>query len=141
MTRISNILSIASVTRKYQVVFDSKAGNLFRMVLPDREVRFQISPNRLYYFDATDCEKNVLLLNTVTENWEGFTWCEYKGSREAQWAIHLLRLLYKRYLGNMVCSNIIVNFPVTFQDVKNTKLIFGPYVNFVKRETGEAQAR
>ena len=43
------------------------------MVLSDREVRFQLSPNGIYYFDATDRENIVLLLNTVSENREGFT--------------------------------------------------------------------
>ena len=41
------------------------------MVLPDRKVKFQLSPNRLYYFDAADREKSVLLLNMVLENREG----------------------------------------------------------------------
>ena len=43
------------------------------MVLPDREVIFQLSPNGLYYFDAADRENIVLILNTVSENREGFT--------------------------------------------------------------------
>ena len=38
------------------------------MVLPDREVKFQLSPNGLYYFDAEDRENSVLLLNKVSEN-------------------------------------------------------------------------
>ena len=44
-----------------------KAG-IFRMVLPDREVKFQLSPNGLNYFDVADRENRVLLLNTVSEN-------------------------------------------------------------------------
>ena len=32
----------------------------------------------------------------------------------------------------MVRSNMIVNFPVTFDDIKNTKLIFGPDITSVK---------
>ena len=43
------------------------------MVLPDREVRFQLSPNGLYYFDTTDRDNSVLLLNIESENREGFT--------------------------------------------------------------------
>ena len=43
------------------------------MFLLDREVKFQLSPNMLYYFDAADRENSVLLLNTVLENREGFT--------------------------------------------------------------------
>ena len=60
------------VTRKHQVVFDSKGMNFFRMVLPNWEVRLQISPNGIYCFDAAYRENNVLLINTVTENQEGF---------------------------------------------------------------------
>ena len=47
------------------------------MVLPDREVKFQLSPNGMYYFDAADRENSVLLLNTVSENREVFTQREY----------------------------------------------------------------
>ena len=32
----------------------------------------------------------------------------------------------------MVCSNMIVNCPVTFSDVKNAKLIFGPDISSLK---------
>ena len=48
------------------------------MVLLDREVRFKLNPNGLYYFDTADRENIVLLLNTVSENREGFTRREYK---------------------------------------------------------------
>ena len=66
------------------------------MVLPDRKVIFQLSPNGLYYFDATEREKIVLLSNTVSENREGFTRKEYKGPREARRAMHLLGFLLER---------------------------------------------
>ena len=65
-TGISNILSMSRATKKFWVVFDSEGGIFFRMVLPDREVRLQLSPNGLYYFDATDRENSILLLNTVS---------------------------------------------------------------------------
>ena len=51
------------------------------MVVPDREVIFQLSPNGLYHFDAADRDNIVLLLNTVSENREGFTQREYEGDR------------------------------------------------------------
>ena len=38
------------------------------MVLPEREVRFQLSPKGLYYFDVADRYNRVMLLNTVLEN-------------------------------------------------------------------------
>ena len=60
------------------------------MVLPDREIKFKLSPNGLYYFDAADRDNSVLLLKTVSENREGFSWREYEGSREVWRAMHLL---------------------------------------------------
>ena len=80
-TGIANILSMSRATKKFRVIFDSEGGNFFRMVLPDREVKFQLIPNGLYYFDASDRESGVLLLNTVSEKREGFTRREYEGSR------------------------------------------------------------
>ena len=46
-TGISNILSMSRVTRKFRVVFESEGGNSFRVVLLDREVGFQLIPNRI----------------------------------------------------------------------------------------------
>ena len=61
---------MSRATKKFRVIFDSEGGNFFRVVLRDREVKFQLSTNGLYYFDAADRENDVLLLNTVLENRE-----------------------------------------------------------------------
>ena len=66
------------------------------MVLPDSEVKFQLSPKGLYYFDAEDRENGVLLLNTVSENRGGFTQREYKEAWEARRVMHLLGFLSER---------------------------------------------
>ena len=123
---------MSRATNKFRVIFDNEGGKFFRMVLLDREVRFQLSPNGLYYFDAEDRENSMLLLNTVSENREGFTLREYEGPREAQRAMHLLGFPSERDFENMVRSNMIVNCPVTFSDVKNAKLIFGPDITSLK---------
>ena len=105
------------------------------MVLPDREVRFRLSPYRLYYFDVTDRESSVLLLNTVSENRKWFTLREYEGALEAQLAMHLLGVPSKRDFENMLRSDMIVNCPVTFDDVKDDKLIFGLDVTSLKEKS------
>ena len=66
-----------------------RAG-IFRMVLTDREAIFQLSPNGIYYFDATESENIVLLINVVSENQEGFTRREYEEAREVRRVMHLL---------------------------------------------------
>ena len=46
--------------------------------------------------------------------------------------MYLLGFLTDRDFGNMVRSSMIVNCPVTFEDVKNAKFIFGPDVTSLK---------
>ena len=46
--------------------------------------------------------------------------------------MHLLGFPSERDFDNMVCSNIIVNCPVTLDDMKNAKLIFGPDITLLK---------
>ena len=131
-TGIANILLMSRMTRKYQVVFDSKVGNFFRMIFINQEILFKLIPNGLYYFDSTDQENNLFLLSTVVENCEGFTRQEYEVDQEVRREMHLLVLPTKRDLGDMVYSNMIVNCPVTFQDLKNAKIIFGPHAISLK---------
>ena len=51
---IANILSLSHATSKYRVVFDSEAVNCFRMMLPGRDVVFNVSTKALYYHDTVD---------------------------------------------------------------------------------------
>ena len=108
------------------MAFDIEVGNFFQIILPDCDMRFQLSPNRLYYFDAAYQENNVLLLNRVTENMKDVTQREYEGARETRRAMHLLGLPSDRDMSTMVRSNMLSNCPVNLQDVKNLKLFLVP---------------
>ena len=46
--------------------------------------------------------------------------------------MNLLGFLSEWDFENMVRSNMIINCPVTFSDVKNAKLIFGPDITSLK---------
>ena len=129
---IINILLILRAKKKFWVGIYSKGGGGFRMVIPDRKVRFQLSPNRLYYFDSADRDNSVLLLNTVSEYREGVMRRGYEGDREARQAMHMLGFSSERYFENTLRSNMIINFPVTFDNVKNARLIFGPDITFLR---------
>ena len=96
------------------MVFDREGRNFCRIVLPEREVRFQLRHNGLYYFDTADRENSVLLPKTVSENREGCTRRKYEGDWEERQSMHLLGSLLERDFDNMVCSNMIVKFSVTF---------------------------
>ena len=72
-TGITNILSMSRATNKFRVIFDSEGAIFFRMVVWDREVRFQIRPNWIYYFDTAERENSFLIFNTVSEHQERVT--------------------------------------------------------------------
>ena len=46
--------------------------------------------------------------------------------------MHLLEFPSERDFENMVCSKTIIKCPVTFSDVKNVKLVFGPDITSLK---------
>ena len=64
-TSIVNAILVSRVASKYQVEFNSKCAKKFRMMIPNSEILLQLIPNGRYYFDATDRESNVLLINKV----------------------------------------------------------------------------
>ena len=67
---IANIPSLSHSTREYRVAFDSIEVNCFRLMLPGREVVFNVSDNGLYFHDTVD--RAIVLTNMVEENCEGF---------------------------------------------------------------------
>ena len=77
------------------------------MVLLDRDMRFQLIHNELYYFDAADRKNIVLLLNKLLENRGRFMRREYEGDLEVRQAVHLLGFPSERDFENMVRSNMI----------------------------------
>ena len=92
------------------------------MVLSDREVRFQIRPNWIYYFDTAERENSVLLFNKVSEHQERITQRKYEGPQEARRAMHLLGFPSEQDFENMVRSKMVLNCPVSFLDVKTLYL-------------------
>ena len=72
------------------------------------------------------------MLNTVSKNHEGFTRRDYEVAGEARQAMHLMGFPLERDFENMVRSNVIINFPVTFNDVKNAKLVFSPDITSLR---------
>ena len=85
---IANILSLYRATRKCQVVFDSEDVNCFRMMLPVREVVFNVSMEGLYYHDTVD--RAIVLVNTMPENRKGFTCQEYEGAKTSRRTLELV---------------------------------------------------
>ena len=127
---IENIPSLYRATRKYRVVFNSEPGNCFRMMLPGREAVFNVSTNGLYYHNTVDL--SIMFVITVAENREGFNRREYGVEKAARCVLGLMGYPSEREFTNIVSSNMMVNCPVTPQDIKNSDKIFGPEATSTK---------
>ena len=100
------------------------------MMLPGREVVFNVLTNGLYYHNTVD--RTIMLVNMVTDNNEDFTHLEYEGAKAAWCALELVGYLLERKFTNMVSSNMIVNCPVTPRYIKNANKISSPDVSSMK---------
>ena len=76
-----------------------------------------------------------MLVNTVDDNREGFTRREYEGAKAVWRALGLVRYPLEQDFTNTVSSNMIVNFPVRPQDIKNADKIFSPDVPSIKSKS------
>jgi hypothetical protein len=73
---ISNILLLNKVKEKYLVTYNSRDGNAFVVHMDNGSAQtFQQSPRGLFYMDTA--QTGTLLVNTVAENKNKYTNCNY----------------------------------------------------------------
>ena len=92
---IAKILSLARVTQRFRVLFDSKEGGFFKVHSKTRDMVFQRSSNGLYCQDFT--ERAFMLVSTVEENKEGFTNREVDDAKQARQTLGLIGYPSDRY--------------------------------------------
>jgi hypothetical protein len=129
---IANILSMSLVRKKSPVRYDSVAGDQFIVSKIDKDVIFSASHSGLYYHDTTNRE--VVLVNTVKQNKEGFTEREYNRAKSARRALRLVGYPSPRAFKNMVRSDMIKNCSVTSTDIDNAHKLFGDDVVTLRGE-------
>ncbi len=145
---ITNIFSFAEMEDKYPISYAAEEKT-FIVHLPNKDVKFKRSGNKLYYCQAdystnknhdevshvNVCATNVAI-DSVDENKKMFT------DRQVQRA-KLARQLYRHSLGTpslndfkvIVTNNSIKNLPITLDDVKLAEQIFGPDIGALKGKT------
>jgi hypothetical protein len=67
-----------------------------------------------------------MLVNTVRENFEGYTHHKVEREREAQRIQGMIANPTEREFAGMVREQLLTNCSVTIHDVDNTNQIFGP---------------
>jgi hypothetical protein len=139
---MANILSLARVSEKYKITYDSESGQGFRIHKDDGSTLFfKRNHKGLFYMDMSD-EENVLvnivkeiknsetdgviLISTVMDNAEVFSKKEIERAKLARKlqgtlghpsTLEFIKLVEKGLLGNC---------PIEPQDIRNADIVFGP---------------
>ena len=109
-------------------------GEVFQVHTNEGIVEFKPFAWGLHYHDVSDASSNIelMLVNTVRENFKGYTHNEVKKAREAQHIQGLIVNPTKQEFVGMVCEQLLTNRPVAMRDVDNANQIVGPDLIWVK---------
>jgi hypothetical protein len=136
---IANIFSMSKLEKRYCITYDSWEG-YFMVHTASREVQFYKDENGHPYINLEEFSKDIMVLlvltaseeagtmlvQTVRQNYEGYTKRKILHAKEARCAMGMIRNPSKKDFKNMVRENLINNYPVTSNDVTNARAIFGP---------------
>ena len=126
---IANVLSLHSIKQKHRVTYDSwDRDGVFQVHTTGGVVEFKPSPRGLHYLDRADEDSKIeyMLVNTVRENFEGFTKHEIEKATEARRLQGMIGHPTEREFTGMVREKLITNCPVTVHDINNANLMYGP---------------
>ena len=147
---ITNIFSLAELTKDYRVTFDSNKENAFVIHTGDKKIKFACSEEGLYYYKLPEnftkqrekvVSTGVQMVNTVNENKTYHTERKIKRATVARKLYHSIGApTIKNYKG-IIRSNMIRNCPVTIEDIDLAEKIFGPDVAYIKGKTTRSKPK
>ena len=142
---IANILSLAKVEEHYKVTYEER---VFRVHKPDGSTRdFVRAANGLRYWDARNGidQQDCALVTTVADKKANYTVNAYK---RAQLARKIHEMIGPPSLADflrIIDDNLILNCPITREDVVAAEDLFGPSVRCLQgkttRRSGKAQVQ
>jgi len=84
---IANVLLLNGAQQRHRVMYDSKdRGGVFQVHTNEGIVEFKPSARGLHYHDVSNASSNIelMLVNTVRENFEGYSRHEVEKAKEAR---------------------------------------------------------
>jgi hypothetical protein len=135
---IANVLSLYLLGKKHHITYDSQDhGSDFKVHTSTGVLEFKPTQNGLHALDlsSTPATAHVLVtssqpsdehlhVNTVRENFEGFTHCQVQRATDARCLIQMVASPTEHNFQSMVHLNLLKDCPVTHEDVTNTPKIF-----------------
>jgi hypothetical protein len=126
---IANVLLLNGAKKIHRVTYDSEdCGGVFQVHTKGGIVEFKPSARGLHYHDVSNANRNIelMLVNTVRENFEGYSRHEIEGSKEVRHIQGIIANPTEREFAGMVREQLLTNCNVTVRDVDNANRIFGP---------------
>ena len=119
---IANVILLNDMKKRHRVTYDSHdRGGVFQVHTEEGIVEFKPSNRGLHYHDVSDKNSNfeMMLVNTVRENFEGYSRHEVEKAKEARRIQGMIVNPTERKFAGMVREKLLTNCPVTMQDVDN----------------------
>ena len=113
---IANVLLLNGAKQCHRVMYGSKdCGGVFQVHTNEGIVEFKPSAQGLHYYDVSDASSNIelILVNTVRENFEGYSCHKVEKAKEAQCIQGMIVNPTEREFAGMVHEQLLTNCPVT----------------------------
>ena len=131
---ITNIMSLNNVKEKFIVTYDSDRDGTFPVHKTNGvNIKFGMHRNGLHYHDTVN--RQVTMVQTVTENEKDYSKRQLTDAKTARELYAKVGYPLIKDLANMVKKNMIMNCPVTIEDVMRARKITGPSVQALKGKT------
>ena len=128
---ITNIMSLNNVKEKFRVTYDSDRYGKFTVHKPNGvNIKFGMHYDGLHYHDTVN--RQVTIVQTVTENEKGYSQRQLTDAKTARDLYAKVGYPLIKDFVNMVKENMIMNCPVTIEDIIRSKKSNGPSVQALK---------
>ena len=131
---ITNILSLSNVKKKYKITFNSEDGDCFFVHKPEKIIKFRCSENGLYIHNIKN-KQDVIMVNTVAENESAYTDRQVAQAKRARKLYGIVGYPSIKDFKAMIEGNLIMNCPVTIDDVNAAEKIYGASIAAIKGKT------
>ena len=151
---IANVLSLYRLGHKFRVTYDSSDCNgVFQVHKKQGVIEFKPTPKGLHALNLKDnpeaafllvndadiqmphIEHNQMHVNTVRENFDGFSCKQVEGATAARRLMGMVVTPSPRNFEGMVRLNMLKDCPITNDNIKNANTIFGTDLATIRGKT------
>ena len=134
---IANIFSLAELSKRHKVTYDSEREDAFIVHTENGAVKFKKSKKGLYYYEPSDNYKKSVkhinnMITTVSENEKHYTSRQVERVKTARTLYHNVGAPTVENFKHLIRMNAIRNCPVTVEDVNLAEQIYGPDISALK---------